>query len=209
MPEKFRPLNRSITVGCILFIIALGAVVSFVDYAAFHKGLYERNDVYLTDLLHFIDRNIDKDDLAECSRTLVQSEKYNILQTFLDSIVDSYDVDYVYILKPVSMDAYDNCLIIINGITKEEYETSYEELYFLGDVTYDSFPQSTMLSFFAAMERPGQITFDQDEEATEWGYDYTGMLPLQDSSGQVFALLCVDILECQQFATKQVKLFLI
>ncbi|MCR5724916.1 MAG: GGDEF domain-containing protein [Treponema sp.] len=171
----------------------MGTTIGFIDYVAFHRGLYERNDVYLADLLHYMDRQIDKDDLARCAETNTPSEKYEELQHFLDTIVDTYDVDYVYILKPLVLSDKDNCLIIINGITQEEYESDYEDLYFLGDIPHDSFPLSTMKSFFSAMEKPGEISFDQDEEATEWGYDYTGMLPLQDSTGRVFALLCVDI----------------
>ena len=193
MPGKIRPLNRSITFACVVFILALSVIISLVDYTAFYWGLYERNRFYLTDLLNYIERNIDKDDLAECARTATPSEKYEQLQVFLDTIADNYNIDYVYILKPLNKSERDNCFIIINGITKEEYENSYDELYFLGDVPTDSFPVSTMLSFFEAMENPDEISFDQDEEATEWGYDYTGMLPLKTSNGEVFALLCVDI----------------
>ena len=193
MPTKIRPLNRSITFACVFFILALCVVVSLVNYTAFYRGLYERNRFYLTDLLNYIDRNIDKDDLAECARTSTPSEKYEQLQLFLDSVADTYNIDYVYILKPLNTSETKNCLVIINGITKEEYENSYDELYFLGDIPDYSFPASTAKSFFKAMENPDEISFDQDEEATEWGYDYTGMLPLKTSNGEVFALLCVDI----------------
>ncbi|MBQ4378579.1 MAG: GGDEF domain-containing protein [Treponema sp.] len=193
MTVNYRPLNRSITFACVIFIFVLCVVISLVDYTAFYKGLYERNRFYLTDLLHYIDRNIDKDDLAECTRTKEESEMYKGLQFFLDSIVDNYNIDFVYIIKPLNTEKTRNYMVIINGISKKEYENDYEDLYFLGDVPDDSFPPSVMHSFFEAMENPGEVSFDQDKEPTEWGYDYTGMLPLQDSNGEVFGLLCVDI----------------
>lgn len=192
MSINYHPLSRSISIACVTFIIVLGLIISIVDYTAFYHGLYERNNFYLTDLIHYIERNIDKDDLSDCVQKNEESEMFKALQVFLDSIVDNYNVDYVYILKPLNKNKTDNCLIVINGITKEEY-ASGEELYFLGDIPHEAFPVSVMESFFDAMEKPGEISFDQDEEATEWGYDYTGMLPLQNSKGETFALLCVDI----------------
>ena len=189
-----RPLNRSITIGCLIFIAALCIVISIVNYVAFYRGLYERNNIYLTDIIRYVDQHIDKDDLAECARTGEESETYHQLQTFLDSVVDTFsNISYLYIITPLNTTDYDNASIIINGITKEEYEGEYDELYFLGDIPHDSFPARTMVAFFEAMNHIDEVTFDQDTEPTEWGLDYTGMLPLQDSKGETFALLCVDI----------------
>ena len=159
MSSQVRPLRQSIILACIVFILLLGTVITAVNSIAFRKSLYERNLVYLTDLLRYIELTIDKDDLAECARTGKASETYDKLQTFLDAIVDTYSVDYVYVMKPLKIAPYDNVLCIINGITAYEYENMYDELYFFGDIPHEAYPESTMRIFFDAMERTDEITF--------------------------------------------------
>lgn len=193
MAKYAKPLNRSISIGCVFFIVALCIFVSIVNYDAFRRALYGRYNAYLTDVLRYIESNIDQDDLRACTETTTKSEKFDELQELLNNIVDVCDVHYVYALRPLNTDEINNCMTIISGMTKEEIENEYDDLYFLGDIFYDDFPPETMKQFFSAMEKPGEISFEIDHEATSWGYDYTGILPLQDSTGTVYGVMCVDI----------------
>jgi len=169
MHKYKRPLNRSITIGCLAFISVLCIIISCVNYAAFYRSLYERNNIYLTDIIRYVESHIDKDDLAQCAKSGQASEKYQELQTFLDSVVDTFsNISYLYIITPLNVTDYDNVSIVINGISKEEYENSYDELYFLGDIPHESFPSRTMKAFFQAMNHVDEVTFDQDSQPTEW-----------------------------------------
>ena len=62
MQNYKKPLNRSITIGCISFILFLCIVLGFVNYITFYRALFNRYNTFLTDLLTLIDYKIDKDD---------------------------------------------------------------------------------------------------------------------------------------------------
>ena len=76
-----RPMWRSITIGCILFIIILCIVMGVTSWLNYRRTLYQRYEAYITDILEYVDRHIDDDDLAECVKTLQRSEKYDELET--------------------------------------------------------------------------------------------------------------------------------
>ena len=192
MRKYKKPLHRSITIGCIIFILSLCTVLGLINYTTFYKALYERHNTYLTDILNFIDYKIDKDDLYECMLTNQKSEKYNETQELLNDLLDTSGIHYLYIITPLEAEETHTCLTIMTGMTKEEIENHYDEQNFLGDV-FDDFPTVTVKHFMEAMKKPGKVTFDIDNESTIWGFDYTGMLPLTTSDGKTFTVLAADI----------------
>ena len=192
MQNYKKPLNRSITIGCISFILFLCIVLGFVNYITFYRALFDRYNTFLTDLLTLIDYKIDKDDLYECMITNKKSENYEEVQQLMNDILDTESVHYLYIITPLEAEENHTCLTLMTGMTKEEIEFHYDEQNFLGDV-FDDFSVQTVKNFQKAMEKPGTITFDIDSESTIWGMDYTGMLPLTTSDGKTFTVLAADI----------------
>lgn len=47
----------------------------------------------------------------------------------------------------------------------------------------------TVQNFMDAMNKPGEISFDKDNEETIWGIDYTGMLPLTTSDEKTYTVI--------------------
>lgn len=187
-----KPLNRSITIGCIFFILFLCIVLGIVNYVTFYRALFNRYNTFLTDLLTLIDYKIDKDDLYECMVTNEKSENYEEIQQLMNDILDNGSVHYLYIITPLEAEESHTCLTVMTGMTKDEIENHYDEQNFLGDV-FDDFPVETVKNFQAAMKKPGKVSFDIDSESTIWGMDYTGMLPLTTSDGKTFTVLAADI----------------
>lgn len=187
-----KPLNTSISIFCLSFILFICLVISFVNYHSFNRALYERYNNYLTDVLRFIESNIDTDDLYECMLTNTKSENYNEVQQLMNDILDTGNVHYLYIVTPLDIEKYHTCLTLMTGMTKEEILYEYDQQNFLGDI-FDDFPIETVRSFAEAMKTPGQISFEKDTESTIWGFDYTGMLPLTTSDGTTFTVLAADL----------------
>ena len=192
MRKYKKPLNRSISIGCISLILSLCLGLSIVNCRTLHKVLFERYNTYLADVLRFVESKIDKDDLYECMLNNTKSYKYNELQELLNSIVDTGKIHYLYIITPLEANETHTCLTVMTGMTKDEIENHYDEQNFLGDV-FDDFPVTTVQNFQEAMNKPGEISFDKDHEETIWGIDYTGMLPLTTSDGKTFTVLAADI----------------
>lgn len=185
-----KPLSRSITAGCISFIVFLCVVLIFISYFNYRRSLYKRYEAYITDILNYVERHIDDDDLSRCSRLLTRSEKFDELESFMDGIKEDFDIHNLYILKPLIRDGK-YCIMSI--ISAENYYDRYvntEGNLYLGWISDDEYDKPTVEKLISIM-RDNDISFH--EEATEWGTDYTGAVALVDSKKNPYAILCVDV----------------
>ena len=198
-----RPLRRGLIIACLLFIGVLSLLVGIKTYNRFHAAVTGRYEAYIADLLTFTADNIDVDNLRECLETGTESAEFAKLQTLLDQIKDTHRIDFIYVVIPLHSGAHDNMMNVIAGMSSYEKEHKINEVH-LGELTGDSYPAQTAAKYYNAINNTGTMSFF-DEDA-EWGYAYTGVLPLVDSDGRFFAELCVDVSipEVKQQANEQV-----
>ena len=180
---KSSPLKKSIYLRCIFFVALLSAIITFVNYEAFQKNLNKRNQIYLSDIINFTRMNINIKDLEECSKTLQKTPAYFQLQKFINKIVNNYNVDNIYIVKPLNKDPYDNCLCLISGFANDKL---HQKIYSLGDTIHYGFSPELMSQLLWAEKHPNGIEFHQDTKLAKYGFYYTGYLPLKNSEGEVF-----------------------
>lgn len=188
MSVNKRPLKRSIFIGCSVFFILLCLILSIFTYRTYTRSLYQSYNERMTDILNYVDAHIDKEDLYECVQTKVESEKFIELGHFMDDVMEDFDIHFLYIVYPVSADP-PLMINIFSADTKEGRENDPDG-YYLGMELYDDYESKDMLLYLDAIDNPG-ITFFKNFSI--WGHDYTGLLPLTNSKGEVFAALCVDI----------------
>ena len=185
-----RPLKRSITVGSAVFLILLGLILSVVTYLSFRNSMYERFEAQMLDTLHYIDSHIDHDDLAQCVRTGQPSVKYEALHHFIDDVYINHHFHYIYILASTEGEDGPGVMEVVTGLAPEDYDVGEDKIYYLGaDLTEQYTPH--IRRTFQTISEKGELTYFTESWAGEM--DYTGALPLKDSSGKVFALLCVDM----------------
>lgn len=185
-----KPLKRSAFIGCMAFILLLCISLSVLTYRSFRKSLYTAYEKRITDILVYVHSHIDLDDLSNCVDTLEESRKYNELMTLMDDVVEQFDIHYLYIVTPLNAEPTNNMLIVLSATTEYEREYHIDEDIVLGHICYDDYSAEMAQIHIDAMNKD-EISFI--EERSSWGDDYTGFLPLIDSSGKHFALLCVDI----------------
>lgn len=186
-----KPLKRSIFLGCFVFFVLLCLILSILTYSTYTKSLYRSYEERMTDIINYVENHIDIEDLSECVRTEVESDKYKELMVFMDGIMEDFDIHYLYIVYPIMGD--EPCMVnILSADTK--YGREFEpDGYYLCSVAYDDYELDELKLYYDAMnENDGSdITFFKDFSA--WGYDYTGLKSLIDPDGNKFAVLCVDI----------------
>lgn len=188
--EKIKPLWRSITIGCFLFICTLCIILGITSYFNYKNSLYQRYQIFIQNILIYVDGNIDDDDLAECVRTGVRSEKYDELEKFMDSVLEDFDIHYLYAITPIHKNGEAKMMSVMSA---ERYHDRYidtEGNLYLGWISDDEYDEKTVNQFFEYLKKKDISFF---EEKTEWSTDYTGALPLVDSQGNPYALLCVDV----------------
>ena len=152
--------------------------------------MYNHYEEHITSLLNYTAKNIDADDLEQCINTGKESEKFKQLQTFLDTIKDNIDIDYIYVIVPLNTNKTDNIKNVIAGVSKYEYEHESDSLVHLNTLTGESYSPETAKMYLDAYNS-GKLSFI--EETAEWGEEYTGLLPLKNSKGEKVAALCIDI----------------
>lgn len=188
--KTVKPLWRSITIGCVLFIITLCVTLGLTSYFNYRSSLYQRYEIFIKNILIYVDGNIDDDDLAECIRTTKRSEKYDELEKFMDSVLEDFDIHYLYIITPVHKNGVPKMMCVVSA---ERYHDRYidtEGNLYLGWISDDEYDEKTVNQFFDFMQNK-EVSFF--EEKTEWSTDYTGVLTLTDSQNNPYALLCVDV----------------
>ena len=191
MFDKRKSIGRSLLFGCVLSVLCICLLMGAVGFTTYYRGMIERYQVYLRDLLHTTALSIDGDDLARCIETREKSEKFEAVQKILDRIKENYDIHYIYCVRPLNTEETDNMMDVIAGITakeKEEDEAFYSVT--LGGLTGNYYSPEVAALYLKGMEAKDVSFF---RNTTEFGYDYTGMLPIRDSAGNTVALLCVDI----------------
>ncbi|MCR4589899.1 MAG: hypothetical protein K5668_03690 [Lachnospiraceae bacterium] len=181
-----------IIIGGILFILALCIAIGIVSFFSLKAALYGEYEEYLSDIIHYVDRHIDDDDLKTCVDTLNRSEKFDELELFMDGIKEDFSVHFLYILKPLRNEDKTESHIM-SVISAEDYHNRYEDTsgnLYLGWVSDDEYDAATVDKLFRTMEKDDICFF---ESPTDWGVDYTGALALRDSNGEAFAVLCADV----------------
>lgn len=185
-----KPLKKSFLIAIVVFLVLLCLALSFFQYLRYRSTLYNRYAFYIENVLRYTAAGIDVDDLAECIRTGEESEKFRALQRYLDGIRENTSMHFLYCIVPLNTEPTDNIMNVIAAVTREEYETVPDELVHLGMLSGDAYSPATAKKYLDAYNS-GELSFF--EEVSQWGDDYTGLLPLYDSQGNRVAALCMDI----------------
>lgn len=190
MRKNNKTLKKNIVCRTTIFIALLCAILSILLFISLRKMMYSRYESYIEGILNYAQAEIDVEDLAGCIRTGEESEKYHELQNTLDKIKERMGIHYIYVVIPLNTEKNDNMKNVIAGATRYEYENEADELVKLNSLTGDSYSPDTAKLYLDAFNS-GKLTFF--EEISEWGEDYTGLLPLIGSDGKPVAALCVDV----------------
>ncbi len=189
--KKKRPLNRSITVGCIFFIITLCVLLSLANLSIYRRYVYNDYQGYISDILKLSIDHIDGDDLKTCIETGKESPKYKETLLFLDDLIDHFhDIHYLYAVLPLNTEATGNVMSVLSAERYYDRYVDTEGNLYLGWISEEEYDAETAAKLFEILNGDGIVFF---EEETEWGTDYTGAMPVRDSSGKSIAVLAVDI----------------
>ena len=182
MPVR-KPIRRGMLRASVLFALTLCILLSALSYFVFSRGLHSQYNQRLSEVVTYIEHHIDADDLRKCMETGEHSEKYDLLQDFLNGMIDDLGLAYIYIVVPEEK-------VMVNVISA----TSAAE-FAAGD---DNMPLGETTDFYdeASLARYRSFWNNQEtgyfEESSEWGAYYTAVKPIRSSDGETFAILCVD-----------------
>ena len=191
MNKHKKSLNRTITIGCIIFLVLLSVFMSVFNLLLHRNYVYKNYQTHITDILDFTNSQIDADDLKICIETKEESSKYKSTLLFMDTLMNHYDdIHYFYAILPLNTNDTENVMSVFSA---ERYQDRYidtEGNLYLGWISDDEYDKKTVEKLFEIFNGDKIVFF---EEKTEWGTDYTGAMPIKDSKGNSIAILAVDI----------------
>lgn len=186
-----RPLNRSIMVGCTVFIIMLCLLLSIANLTLYKNYVYQDYREYIAEILNFTMSYIDGDDLRICIEMGEESEKYKETLLFMDNLMTHYDdIHYFYAVLPLNTEDTGNVMSVFSAERYYDRYVDTEGNLYLGWISDDEYDAKTAAQLFDVMNGNKICYFEED---TEWGIDYTGAMPIRDSEGNPVAVLAVDI----------------
>lgn len=189
--NQTKSIGRSLLIGISVAVIAICVVLGVAGYRMYSGGMTDRYQAYLRDLLTLGLTEFDGDDLEACIASEEKSPAFEQANDFLDTVKDSYDIEYIYVVVPLNTNATDNMMDVMSGMsTAERLEDEAFYSVTLGNLTGESYPADVAAKYLAGMESD-EVTFFGNN--TEFGYDYTGMIAIRNSAGKAVALLCADV----------------
>lgn len=178
--------------GCAAFCVCLCLLTGILGAVLYSRGMLEQYETYMTGILRYVQTEIDGDDLRQCIENREMSGQFIKEQAMLDRVKENYEIEYIYIVKPLNTENWNNMMNVMAGAT--EYEKKYEAdtLSVLGQMTEDAYSPEVAEQYLKVMESDGQdILFFSNE--TDYGRDYTGLTALRDKEGKAVAVLAVDL----------------
>ena len=186
------PLRRSLLRFTIAFVVVICLALAVFGFQIYRNDMVARYQNYAGDAIDFIARCIDADDLEQCMRTGVKSEKYHALQALANDFKETHDLVFLYIIKPLRLDPPDNMMDVFAAYTSWGKADGTDGLTDLGNLTGDAYPPDVAAQYMARMDRNPQITYFRND--TDFGNIYTAIRPLFNSAGEPIAVICGDIL---------------
>ena len=110
-------LQKSLIGISIIMVVFISLSISILCFDIYRRDMIERYQNYAGDAINFLSRCIDVDDLEECMRTGIKSEKYNELQTLANDFKETHDLYFIYIIKPLKEDPPDNMMDVFAAYT--------------------------------------------------------------------------------------------
>lgn len=184
-----KPLKRSIFLFVLAFFTLLCFVLNILTYRSFNYSLYESYNKRMNDVLEYVYSHTDIEDLSTCVLTGEESPKYYELVSFMDSIMEDFDIHYLYIVVPYFNGDDYGMMNVISADTAEGRENDPDG-YYLGYILRDVYELSELERYQSYLDKDNISYF---KNFSTWGYDYTAMMPLINKKGEHFAALCVDI----------------
>lgn len=186
------PLSKTMTLFCFFFAVIFSICMGTMNFFVYEQDMIRRYQTYTTDILNYVAREIDGDDLQNCMKTKIKSEKYNDLQKLANDLKETHDLEFLYIIQPISENPPDNMMDVLAAYTQYEVDVEPETLTYLGKMTDDFYPPEVAKNYLARMDKNPEVTFFQN--SSDFGNIYTAIRPIFNSKGEPIAVLCADVL---------------
>ena len=160
MDKKRKSLGRNLAIGCIISVLLICLLMGAAGFNTYYRGMIDKYQTYLHDLLELTLTELDADDLARCIETGEKSEAFEHTQEFINRLKETYAIEYIYIVKPLNTNETDNMMDVMAGITAAE-KAKDEEFYSvrLGELTGTDYSAEVAVKYLNGMNARRRLLY--------------------------------------------------
>ena len=178
-----KPMRRQMLRATILLALALSVLLELFFVLFFTRVRYRQYDQSLEEIIVYVEHHLDADELRRCVETNTQSDAYERMQEFLNSVIDDLGLEYLYIVIPEE----EIMRNVISATSAAEFASGEDNM--LVNEISTAYSREELSRFRSFWDADGVCFF---EESSEYGDYYTGVKPLRGSDGSTVALICAD-----------------
>lgn len=189
MFECKKPINRSMMIFGITMLCTLLLLMSIQSSGMLKAALDRRYDSHLRDIVTYLEHTVDADDLRECIRSGEPSEKYNALQQQVNTMVDDFEVMFIFIGIPKEDGTMVN---VVSSTSEAERAAGDTEDFPIGYVDESYYTVESIKPYVGALKTPDRFSAFR-ANSPEFGSTYTVCRPVVTSDGETIALACAEM----------------
>ena len=110
MKRKRKFLSQSLVIACAVFAVCLSIGVGAIGFYTYYQGMTDKYQAYIEGIINMAMTEIDADDMQVCVDCLSKTQKYNMTQEGINTLKDNFNIEYIYIVKPLNFDDTDNMM---------------------------------------------------------------------------------------------------
>ena len=180
----------------VVVLLVLGLLIVTTAHVVVRRILYTQYNDRLAQAVNYVQHNTDADDLQACLASGESSAKRDALQTFVNTMIDDFELSYIYLVVPgadllpgAAADARADLMINVVSATNAAERAAGEEDMPLLEGS-DAYSVKELQRYRDCWDATNIVYF---EETSDYGAYYTACKPLRASDGRTVALLCIDV----------------
>lgn len=190
MPNYKKPIRRSMLKIGLTFVALMIILNGLQSTGMIRMSVQRRYDAMLRHAITHVEDSLDLEDLEQCMKTGVESEKYQALREELNLMVDDFHLVYLYICIPVD-DGRGTMTYVVSSLSQAERGMGITEDWPLMYTSNEFFTPEQIVPYLKAWEKSPEIS--HFETTSVFGPAHTACKPLVNAEGKTIALLGADI----------------
>ena len=184
-------IGKRLITGVVAAIVVIAVMIDmFGVFSTFSINIaYDKKSI--EGIIDLAMRNIDSDDLLECIETKRLSEKFRRSRGILDEIIETHDIHYIYLIRPVENGGNGDMMEIMNGVTQERLRKDPNARATIGKLNGDDFSPYIIKTVLNFIGKGDDILYFLNKSS--YGVDYTGLKTIYASDGTPVCVIGVDI----------------
>jgi len=186
---KRKKIAIRLLIFCYIITFLVGGSICAMSYYTYQTGMTRTYQVVIKGLLNYAVMGCNTKELEKAVKSEKVNKEYKKFKKKLDNLKETQNVEYIYAVVPLNEEEEDNMKYVVAAETEEEKNN--DEPTPLGKLSGTEYTPDVVKYYHDSFNGSGDVTYFSNY--TEFGFMYTGMIPIKNSEGKPICVLAIDI----------------